>query len=126
MEKLKIGMYDSFNIDNDIDFIDPINNSKVTIKKGYYQSKDLESCCDWFRINDNLEIEEHIFDYVEVPENERKYKWQITKPIDKGWKKTESFIGSIYIYGGNVDNNNAYVLFVEKGKIFRVIELKKE
>jgi len=113
-----MGCYDSFKLDHDINFIDPITNKTVIIKSGYYQTKDFDSCFDCYRITDKFEVEEKLFDYVDIPEEKRKFKWQKTEAIFKGWKKAKSFIGSVDIY----NEEKSYVLFVEKGKIFRVIE----
>lgn len=113
----------TFSLKNDFIFIDPINGENIIVKNGTYKVIVDNYFLD-FRLFGNLEIQEKLFDIVPIPENEIKNKFIKNKFVFKKWIKSKTFTGSVNIEYIK-DITKKYVVFVEKGKIFRIVKIEK-
>ena len=116
-----MGCFDSFRFEKDFNF----RNNKgdiITIPKGEYQTKSLESLLDILEINKNYEIERPIYKSEQFKEypvlDPRRWKTTII-----GYKKID-FSGCINIYDyDDSSKDKVFNLWVENGKIFKIEEL---
>lgn len=117
-----MGCYDTFRFEQDFDF----KNNKgdiITILKGEYQTKSLESLLDYLKINENNEIERPIYK-SEKFEQYPIFDYRRWKTTIIGYKKID-FSGCIKIYDyDDLTKDKAFNLWVENGKIIKVEKLK--
>ena len=119
-----MGCYDSFNFEKDFSFQN-CKDDFVIIPRGVYQTKDLKSLFDTLEINENFEINRHIWksiEHKEFPKLDSRH-WE-TKKI--GYSK-EEYTGKINIYYFDLENSKndkIFDLWVEEGKIYKVKEVK--
>lgn len=115
-----MGCYDTFKFEQDFDF----KNNKgdiVTIPKGEYQTKSLESLLDYLKINKNNEIERPVYKSEKFEQypilDSRRWKTTII-----GYQKI-NFSGCIKIYYYDYDDSSkdkVFNLWTENGKIFKI------
>ena len=118
-----MGCFDSFRFEKDFNFM---NNKGdiITIPKGEYQTKSLESLLDSLKINENYEIERPIYKSEKFEQypvlDSRRWKTSII-----GYKKI-NFSGCIKIYyydDKDSSKDKVFNLWVENGKIFKIEKL---